>query len=137
MGIIQFSDPTGQFEAILFSEGLAAYGDMLEPGQSVVITVNAENRPEGISLRIETVQSLEHEAERIHKTMRIFVRNADMVEEIGSSLERGGDGDVGFIIIKDNGAREIEVSLPHKYRVTPQVAGAMKAIRGIVDVELV
>ncbi|MBI0140668.1 DNA polymerase III subunit alpha [Bartonella sp. W8125] len=137
MGIIQFSDPTGQFEAILFSEGLSAYGDMLEPGQSVVITVNAENRPEGISLRIETVQSLEHEAERIHKTMRIFVRNAAMVEEIGSSLERGGDGDVGFIVIKDNGAREIEVSLPHKYRVTPQVAGAMKAIQGVVDVELV
>ena len=137
MGIIQFSDPTGQYEAIMFSEGLSAFGDMLEPGQSVVITVGAENRPEGISLRIQTVQSLEQEAERIHKTMRIFVRNSDMIEEIGNSLERGGDGDVGLIIIKDNGAREVEISLPHKYRVTPQIAGAMKAVRGVVDVELV
>ena len=137
MGIIQFSDSTGQYEAILFSEGLNTYGDMLEPGQSVVITVAAENRPEGISLRIQTVQSLEHEAERIHKTMRIFLRDALMVEEIGKSLEKGGDGDVGLVIIQNNGAREVEISLPQKYRVTPQVAGAMKALQGVVDVELV
>lgn len=137
MGIIQFSDSTGQYEAILFAEGLATYGDMLEPGQSVVITVGAENRPEGISLRIQTVQSLEHEAERIHKTMRIFLRNAEMINEIDKSLERGGDGDVGLIIIQHDGAREVEISLPQKYRVTPQVAGAMKALQGVVDVELV
>lgn len=137
MGIIQFSDSTGQYEAIMFAEGLAAYGDMLEPGQSVVITVAAENRPEGISLRIQTVHSLELEAERLHKTMRIFVRTAEMIEQIEKNLERGSDGDVGLIVIQDDGAREVEISLPQKYRVSPQVAGAMKALRGIVDVELV
>ena len=60
-----------------------------------------------------------------------------MVEEIGKSLEKGGDGDVGLVIIQNNGAREVEISLPQKYRVTPQVAGAMKALQGVVDVELV
>jgi len=38
------------------SEGLAQYRDMLEPA-FVVITVSAEDRPEGINLRIQTVQS--------------------------------------------------------------------------------
>ncbi len=32
MGIIGLSDPTGHFEAVLFSEGLAQYREVLEPG---------------------------------------------------------------------------------------------------------
>lgn len=137
MGIVYFSDPTGQFEAIMFAEGLGAFGDLLEPGKSVIITVAAENRPEGVSLRIQTVQSLEREAERLHKTMRVFFRDPKMIFSIEENLQKGGDGDVGFIIIQDNGAREVEISLPYKYRVSPQIAGAMKAIPGIVEVELV
>jgi DNA polymerase-3 subunit alpha len=32
--------------------------------------------------------------------------------------------------------REVEVKLPGQYRVTPQVAGAIKAVPGIVHVEM-
>ena len=32
MGIMGLSDPTGHFEAVLFSEGLAQYREVLEPG---------------------------------------------------------------------------------------------------------
>ena len=39
MGIVTFSDLSGQFEAVLFSEALAQYRDLLEPGKSLVITV--------------------------------------------------------------------------------------------------
>ena len=59
MGIIQLSDPTGQFEAVLFSETLAQYGELLEPGNSVVVLVAAEDKPEGTSVRIQSVSSLE------------------------------------------------------------------------------
>ncbi len=33
MGIVTLSDPTGQYEAVIFEEGLARFRDMLEPGQ--------------------------------------------------------------------------------------------------------
>nr|WP_272211642.1 OB-fold nucleic acid binding domain-containing protein [Marinicella sp. W31]MDC2877533.1 OB-fold nucleic acid binding domain-containing protein [Marinicella sp. W31] len=75
MGIIMFSDATGQFEAVLFSEMLYQYRDLLEPGTSVVITVAAEMRPEGIGMRIQTVQSLEEEAVRQQRAMRVYVRD--------------------------------------------------------------
>ena len=39
MGVVQFSDVSGQYEAVLFSEGLAQYRDQLEAGKSVVINV--------------------------------------------------------------------------------------------------
>ncbi|UXN07273.1 DNA polymerase III subunit alpha [Bartonella sp. HY761] len=137
MGIIQFSDSTGQYEAILFSEGLAQFGDMLEPGQSVVITVAAENRPEGVSLRIQSVNSLEDEAARLRKMLRLFVRSADVVEHIKTQLTTIGDGEVSLILLKDDGEREIEILLPRRYRLSPQIAAAMKAIQGVVDVEMV
>lgn len=137
MGIITLSDATGQYEAILFAEGLAQYGDLLEVGQSVVLTVGAEDRPEGISLRIQTVASLENEAARLQKSLRIFVRDSQMADMIAGQLVHGGEGQVSIILIQGDGDREIEISLPQKYRITPQVAGAIKAVRGIVDVELV
>ncbi|MFC4626006.1 DNA polymerase III subunit alpha [Daeguia caeni] len=137
MGIVQLSDATGQFEAVLFSEGLAQYRDLLESGKSVVVTVAAENRPEGIGLRIQTVLSLEDEACRMQKAMRLYLRTADVIRHIAPHFNTRGDGQVSLILIKDNGQREIEIELPHRYRVSPQIASAMKAIPGVVDVELV
>ena len=43
---------------------------------------------------------------------------------------------VSLILIKENGANEVEIELPNRYRIGPQVASAMKAIPGIVEVEM-
>ncbi|ODT15329.1 MAG: DNA polymerase III subunit alpha [Mesorhizobium sp. SCN 65-12] len=137
MGVVQFSDTTGQYEAVLFSEGLAQFRDMLEPGRSVVITVSAEDRPEGINLRIQTVQSLEDEASRIQKALRVFVRDASPVNTLASQLTVRGEGQVSFVVIKGEGEGEVEIELPSRYRISPQVASAMRAVPGVVEVELV
>ncbi|MBK3745213.1 DNA polymerase III subunit alpha [Paraburkholderia aspalathi] len=136
MGIVQMSDATGQFEAVLFSEGLAQYRDLLESGKSVVITVAAEDRPEGISLRIQTVVSLEDEACRMQKALRLYLRSAEAIKQIQPHFTTRGDGLVSFILIKENGQREVEIELPNRYRVSPQIASAMKSMQGVVDVEV-
>lgn len=137
MGIVQLSDATGQYEAVLFSETLAQYRDLLEPGNSVVITVSAEDRPEGVNLRIQTVQSLEEEASRMQKALRVYLRDAAPVGAISSQLSSRGEGQVSLIVIKEGGQGEIEIGLPERYRISPQLAAAMRAVPGVVDVELV
>ncbi|MBW3098902.1 DNA polymerase III subunit alpha [Pseudohoeflea coraliihabitans] len=137
MGIVTFSDASGQFEAVLFSEGLALYRDLLEPGQSLVITVNAEERPEGIGLRIQTAESLEERAIRGQSALRVFLRDASPLKMVSANLKGRGEGQVSFVIIKDDGKREIEVELPDRYRISPQIASALKAAPGVLDVELV
>ncbi|MGO4842730.1 OB-fold nucleic acid binding domain-containing protein, partial [Rhizobiaceae sp. 2RAB30] len=97
MGVIQLSDTTGQYEAVLFSEGLAQYRDILEPGTSVVITVSAEDRPEGINMRIQTAHSLEDEASRVQKALRIYLRDAAALNTLSSQLSTRGEGQVSFI----------------------------------------
>lgn len=137
MGIIQFSDSSGQFEAVLFSEALSQYRDLLEPGRSVVITVGAEDRPEGISLRIQTAHSLEDEATRMQKALRLYMRSSEPLNAITPYLAPQNDGQVvSLVLIKEDGASEVEIELPNRYRVGPQVASAMKAIPGIVEVEM-
>ena len=137
MGVVQLSDTSGQYEAVLFSEGLAQYRDMLEPGRSVVVTVSAEDRPEGINLRIQTVQSLEDEASRVQKSLRIFLRDAGPVGTLASQLANKGEGQVSFVLIKEGGLGEVEIALPERYAVSPRLASAMRAVPGVVEVELV
>jgi DNA polymerase-3 subunit alpha len=137
MGVVMFSDQSGQFEAVLFSETLAQYRDLLEPGRSVVLTVSAENRPEGVNLRIQTAQSLEEEASRVQKALRIYVRDAGPLSTLATQLGTRGEGQVSFIVLKPDAAGEVEIALPDRYRISPQVASAMRAIPGVVEVELV
>jgi len=139
MGIVQLSDTSGQYEAILFSETLALYGDLLEPGRSVVVTVAAEERPEGISLRIETVRSLEDAALAMRGTMRLYLRSSRAVENIAALLDKqaGGEGDVSLILVQEAGAREIEISLKSRYRISPTIAASMKTLADVLDVEIV
>ena len=137
MGVVQFSDVSGQYEAVLFSEGLAQYRDQLEPGRSVVVTVSAEDRPEGINLRIQTVELLEQLASKVQKSLRVFLRDAGPLGTLASQLAVKGEGQVSFVLIKEGGQGEVEIALPDRYSVSPRVASAMRAIPGVVEVELV
>ncbi len=137
MGIVNFSDASGQFEAVLFSETLNQYRDVLEAGKSFVMTVAADERPEGIGLRIQTLNSLEEKSVQMQKALRVYVRDSGPLKAVAPHLNAKGDGLVSFIVIKDSGRREIEVELPGRYRISPEIAAALRAAPGILDVELV
>ncbi|MEJ1159102.1 DNA polymerase III subunit alpha [Prosthecomicrobium sp. N25] len=138
MGIVRISDPTGQYEAVIFSEGLATYRDLLEPGQSVVIYANAEERAEGVSVRIDKVEPLDAIAGRLQQNLRIFLRDPGPIDSIHRHLPQGGEGEVSFILLLgEGGQREVEVKLRDRYRVSPQIAGALKAVPGVVQVQVV
>ena len=44
------------------------------------------------------------------------------------------DGDVSLVIMLDL-QTEVEVKLPGRFKVSPQIAGAIKAVSGVVDVQ--
>ncbi len=50
-------------------------------------------------------------------------------------LANRGEGEVSLILMLD-GAREVEVRLPGKYQATPAIAGALRAVPGVVQVEV-
>jgi len=137
MGVVNFSDNTGQYEAVLFAETLAQFRDLLEPGRSLVIEVAAEDRPEGVNLRINKARPLDDVASQVQKTMRIFLRDAAPLNTLAGQLGTRGEGQVSFIMIKGEGQGEVEIELAERYKFDNRVASAMRAVPGVVEVELV
>ncbi|MGD9738661.1 MAG: DNA polymerase III subunit alpha [Bauldia sp.] len=137
MGILQMSDPTGQYEAVLFSETLSQYRDVLEPGSSVILLVAAEDRPEGVNLRVQSVEPLKKAADGLQR-LRIYLRDGAPLPSLSTQLGRhAGRGEISLIVLGDEGNREVEVKLPGGFAVSPDLAGAVRAIRGVEQVELV
>jgi DNA polymerase-3 subunit alpha len=137
IGIITLSDPTGQFEATVYAEKLADWRDDLEPGRSVFLAVSAEYDPEtdDIRLRIGALEPLEDAAARAAHSIRVFIDAPEPLERLAGRLEAGGEGTVSLILMLTDNRQEVEVQLPGQYRVTPEIAGAIKAVPGIVHVE--
>lgn len=136
MAIVTLSDPTGSFECLVFSEQLAMLGDHLEVGQSLVLEVEADQRPDGVGLRLISARPVQKVAEKIGRNLTVFVGNEGCLSTIRSQLKPGGEGAISLVIIKDKGAREYEIALPGSYKVTGELAGALKAADGVVDVRM-
>ena len=68
--------PTGQFEAICFSDTLNAAREMLEPGTSVIVSVEADVEGEEVKLRLQGVEALDKAAAAVVQGVQIFVRDA-------------------------------------------------------------
>ncbi len=131
---VGFSDPSGQYEAICFSDTLAAARDLLEPGTAVIVRVEADVEGEEVKLRLQSVEKLDKAAATMTSGLTIFVRDAKPIDSIAQRLVNGGKAPVKLILMLDRG-REVELTLGNKFTVTPQIKGAIKAISGVVDVQ--
>ena len=134
MGIIGLSDPSGQYEAVLFQEALQQYRELLEPGNAVLLFLSAEAQGEDVRARIQSVERLDQAAEKVQKSLQIFLRDPAPLDTITNRLEARGDGEVHFVLMLSDGG-EVDVKLPGRYKVSPQIAGAIKALPGVVTVE--
>jgi DNA polymerase-3 subunit alpha len=140
MGIIGLSDPTGHYEAVIFAEGLAEHRDLLEPGNAVLLFLSAEVQGDEVRARIQSAEPLDAAAANLQKGLRVFLRNPAPIEGVAKRLEparpgpANGDGEVSVVLMLEKGT-EVEVKLPGRFKVSPQIAGAIKAVPGVVQVE--
>jgi len=147
MGIIGLSDPSGHYEAVLFAEGLAQYRDLLEPGAAVLLFLTAEVQGDEVRARIQSAEPLDEAAARMQRGLRVFLRDAQPLAGVARRLEpsakngkpaekatEAADGEVSIVLLLANG-NEVEVKLPGRFKVSPQIAGAIKAVTGVVTVE--
>jgi DNA polymerase III subunit alpha len=136
MSHIGFSDASGMFEAVAFSEALTQGGEHLQPGQSVII--NAASRWEGddLKLQIHLTKPLAAAAAEASAGLRVTVDHALALRPISERLQpHKGKGVVTLLLPVEKGAREVELELPGRFAVTPQLRRALKDVRGVVEVE--
>ncbi len=132
---VAFSDPTGQFEAVIFSELLTASRALLEPGTAVLLSVEAEADSEAIKARVQTVISLEKAAEARHAGMKVYLDDTralgPLVEQVGGG---GGQGQFRLVLRLDDLSREVEFVLPQGIDATPKQRSALKVVEGVFSI---
>ena len=131
---VSFSDPSGQFEAVVFSDQLAQARELLEPGRAVVLRVEADIEAEEIKLRLQSVEALDVAAATITQGIQIFMRDAAAIPHIAKRLQTGGRSPARVTLMLEGG-REVEIGLGSKFNITPQIKGAVRAMQGVVDVQ--
>ncbi|HTQ83172.1 MAG TPA: DNA polymerase III subunit alpha, partial [Pseudolabrys sp.] len=141
MGIIGLSDASGHYEAVIFAEGLAEHRDLLSPGNAALLFLSAEVQGDEVRARVQSAEPLDSAAANLAQGLRVFLRNQTPIEAVAKRLEpvtrsasSNGDGEVSMVLMLEKGT-EVEVKLPGRFKVSPQIAGAIKAVPGVVQVE--
>ena len=127
-----FSDPTGQFEAVIFSEVLSASRSLLEPGTAVLLDVEAEADGESVKVRVQSLKSLDKAAEVCHAGMKVYIEDvralAPLAEQVGAD---GGQGQFRLVLRLPDLPQEVEFVLPQGIDATPKQRSALKLVEGV------
>ncbi|MGC2410788.1 MAG: DNA polymerase III subunit alpha [Methyloceanibacter sp.] len=132
---VAFSDPTGQFEAVVFSEALAASRELLQPGTVVLLEAEAEADGETVKVRVQRIASLEGAAKARHAGMTIYLEGTRALDSLAEQVGTwGGQGELRLVLRLDDVAREVEFVLPQGIDATPKQRSAFKLVEGVAAV---
>ena len=132
---VQLSDPSGMYEVTAFSEVLASERELLEPGRSVALTVEARADGDQPRLTVQKIVAIENLQAASGGDIRIFLNDDGPLSGIKALLDQhpGGQTTVQLLLRIDR-RREVELTLPGRYQMSPEVRGALKSITGVIDV---
>ena len=138
---VQLSDPTGLYEVTVFAETLEAARDHLEVGNNIVLTVEATMESDQLKLLARSVSPIEAVAADAGGTaLKVFIDQPQAVASVRSVLDRMASGKrrqgtLIFCITDQATGAEYELTPDTEFALTPQVAGALKSLPGVVMVE--
>ena len=130
---VAFSDATGQFEAVIFSEALIAGRPLLEPGSVLLLDVEAEAEGETVRVRVQGLSSLDNTAEERSSGMKITVDDPQALSQLAAQIGSGG-GQGTFRIVLWLDGKVVEFDLPRGIDSTPRQRSALKLLDGVRDV---
>ncbi len=140
---VGLSDPSGLYEVTIFSDTLEASREYLEPGQNVVLQVEATIESEQLKLLARSVAPIDSVvADAAGSGFRVYVDAPDAIGLVASVLARAREdarikarGPVSLCLMDRTLPGEVEVSLGLDFPVTPQIKGALKSLGGVMTVE--
>ncbi len=140
---VQLSDPTGAYEVTVFSEALEAAREHLEPGQRVVLQVEAAQEADQLKLLCRSASPLESAVPtEAVDGLRVFVETPQALPSLAQFLERISaekpvkrQAPVHLCLFDTSLPGEVELALPQKYAVTADFKNGLKSIPGVAMVE--
>jgi DNA polymerase-3 subunit alpha len=147
-----FTDASGQFEAVIFSETLARSRELLTAGTAVLLSVEAERDGETLKLRVQNIEPLEAAAANVQRALKIVLDRRSVQAKEGQAMAelralldkappvngRGGEIHLSMEVENVPGSRgtprEIEFTLPGRYDIGPRQQGELMTVPGVLEV---
>lgn len=136
MAWVRLSDAAGSFEVTLFSETLGRARALLGAGTSLLVTADIKQEGEALRITAQEVEALDQAANRAGTGMRVWLRETSVVPHIRALLDREGSGRGRVVLIpRLDAEKDVEITLPGGFNVSPRLAQAMKTLPGVERVE--
>ena len=136
-----FSDQTGSFEAVIFSDTLDQCGHLLVAGTAVSIAVEADRDGDNIKLRVQGLQALDEAAASLQREVKIILdanviaANPQRITDLRALLQAGGKSDVRFILRLDDRDAEIDIGFTRaRFDLTAAQRGTMTTMPGVLEI---
>jgi DNA polymerase-3 subunit alpha len=133
---IALSDPTGMFETMVFSEALNSSRQHLEIGRPVLLRVVGDWVEDELKLRAISIENLDTAAAQAGEGLKIRLLNPAPIPLIARELKAPGKGLV-TLIVPGTSSQEIEIALPRRVQVNPQLKNLISTMSGVAEVESV
>src|SRR5262249_48539398 len=134
-----FSEPTGQFEAVIFSETLAASRHLLESGSAVLLTVEGERDGEVLKLRVQSAQSRDEATQGLQRGVKVVLDGEAFQSDVGrldelKAMLKPGKGVVCLSMLLEGRRRQVEIAMAGRFDVSPAQRGAIATVPGVLEV---
>jgi len=129
-----FSDPTGQFEAVVFADTLASCGEKLEAGKNVLIQVEGEADGEAVKVRVQTVQTLDEVFGKGTRQMSITATEKLQMADLLKHLSREGSIEIKLVVELREASKAVEIVLGTNFSISARQLSALKTLPGILQI---
>jgi DNA polymerase-3 subunit alpha len=134
---IGLSDPSGMFEVMVFSEALVNARPFLDVGRSILLRVVGDWIEDELKLRALSVEDLDAAAAQAGEGLKIRLSDPAPIPVIARELKTAGKGLVTLIVPGQSGNQDVEIALPKRVAVNPQLKSTLASLNGVVDIETV
>lgn len=134
---ISVSDPTGVFEFMAFSEHLSQHQVLLEPGQSVYLTISGRKDNESLRFTLVAVESLETKLLNLEQQYQLTIQNQDLIPTVQELLSAAPRGSAKIEILLPVGEmKKTKIKLPQRYAMTAELSARLGTLQGVILEEI-
>ncbi|MCY4462223.1 MAG: DNA polymerase III subunit alpha [Albidovulum sp.] len=141
---LQLSDPTSDFEAVIYSEALNACGSILEAGGRAIFSVSAAEEDDKLKLVALRAEPLPELSGAKKKNLRIFIDDSAATSQVKSILNRvqslpernaRNRGVIVFSPVDRELPNRLDIEIPGVFTTDDEIRRALAGVRGVVKVE--
>jgi|CXWL01.1.fsa_nt_gi DNA polymerase-3 subunit alpha len=136
LAFVSLSDPTGDYEAMVMPENVAAARERLEVGKAIVFRGRVRWKDGDLKLSADTFEPIEAAEARTVEDLRIILKEGAPIDLLAKTLAALPPAGVGEsrplrLILKLKDGREIELNANKLTPASPAARAAIKAARGV------